>query len=144
MQVELDARVVLEHLEADGVLAAEEFLLRVDANIEVVEEQIVIGAIGSVLAAQDIGVGGDADGWRRAGRREAAGHTPGKRKRRPRIGINRRVRERRREYFANRTARRMDCATASAAATPRVLISACSAPSESAKATSPSTMVFTG
>ena len=55
MQIELDAVVVLEHLEADGVFAADEFLFRIDANIEMVVEQIVISAIGAVCAAQDVG-----------------------------------------------------------------------------------------
>ena len=57
VQIELDARGVLQHPEADGDLAAEEFLFRVDANVQVVEEQIVVGAIRSVGAAQDIGAG---------------------------------------------------------------------------------------
>src|ERR1019366_10235177 len=63
MQVELDARAVLEHLEADGVLAADELLLGIDADVEMVEEQVVVGAIRPVLAAQDVGVRG---GLRRA------------------------------------------------------------------------------
>src|ERR1039457_3196799 len=58
MQVELDARVVLKHLEAEGVLAADELLFRVDADVEMVEEQIVVGAMRPVLAAEDVGVRG--------------------------------------------------------------------------------------
>ena len=68
LQVELDARAVLQHLEADGVLAADELFLRVDADVEMVEEQIVVGAIGSVGAAQEIGVRRRRFGWwRRTG-----------------------------------------------------------------------------
>ena len=55
VQIELDPRAVLEHPEPDGVLPADELLLRVDAHVEMVREQIVIGAIRSVLAAQNIG-----------------------------------------------------------------------------------------
>ena len=55
VQIELDARVVLEHLEADRVLAADRLLVRIDADVEVVEEQIVVRAIAAVLAAQDVG-----------------------------------------------------------------------------------------
>ena len=51
LEVELDARVVLEHLEADSVLPADEFLVGVDADIEMVEEQIVVGAIWAVRSA---------------------------------------------------------------------------------------------
>jgi hypothetical protein len=54
VQIELDAPAVLQHLEADGVLPLEELLLRIDANIEVVKQQIVIGAIGSVGTAQNV------------------------------------------------------------------------------------------
>ena len=54
VQIELDARVVLQHLEANRVLAAEELLLRIDADVEVVGEQVVVGAIAPVLAAQDV------------------------------------------------------------------------------------------
>ena len=54
MQVELDARAVLKHPEADGVLAAEELLVGIDADIEVVVEQIVVGAIRPLAAAQNV------------------------------------------------------------------------------------------
>ena len=47
-QVELDARVVLQHPEADRVLAADELLLRIDADVEVVGEQVVVGAVRAV------------------------------------------------------------------------------------------------
>ncbi len=46
--------------------------------------------------------------------------------------------------FASFTARRIACATASAAAIPSVLISARRSPSERAKVVSPSSIVFTG
>ena len=123
VQIELDARGVLEHFEADGVLAAEVFLFGIDAHVEVVEEEIVVGAIGSVRAAQDVGVGGlawgrglggkcgcgkrqEEDGdWRAHEDQPASPGTP------PSV-------------LASRTARRMDWATASAAATPRMLMSA--------------------
>ena len=55
MQIELDAPAVLEHPEADGVLALKELLLRVDAHIEVIKQQVVIGAIRSVPTAQNVG-----------------------------------------------------------------------------------------
>ncbi len=54
MQIELDAPAVLQHPEADGVLPLKELLFRIDANIEVVKQQIVIGAIGSIGAAQNV------------------------------------------------------------------------------------------
>ena len=65
VQVELDARAVLEHPEADGVLAADELLFGIDADVEMVEEQVVVGAIRPVLAAQDVGMRG---GLRRGAR----------------------------------------------------------------------------
>ena len=55
VEIELDARVVLQHPEADRVLAADELFLRIDAHIEVVGEQVIVRAIAAVLAAQDIG-----------------------------------------------------------------------------------------
>jgi len=54
VQVELNARVVLQHLEADDDFSAQILLLRIDANIQVVKEQIVVRSILPVLAAQDI------------------------------------------------------------------------------------------
>jgi len=45
--------------EADGVLAADELLFRLDADVEIIEEQIVVGAIPAVPAAQDVGMRGD-------------------------------------------------------------------------------------
>jgi len=58
VQIELDAGAILEHFEANGVLAADKFFFRIDADIEVIEEQIVVGAVWSVLTAQDVGMGG--------------------------------------------------------------------------------------
>ncbi len=60
VEIQLDSIIVLKHLEADGVLAANKFLLRVDANVEMIEKQIIISAIPAVFTAQDIGVS-----WRR-------------------------------------------------------------------------------
>ena len=54
MQIQLDAPAVPEHPETDGVFALKELLLRVDANIQVVKQQVVIGPIGPIGAAQDI------------------------------------------------------------------------------------------
>ena len=55
VQIELNARVVLQHPEADAVLAGDELLLGIDADVEVIGEQIVVGAIPPVFAAQDVG-----------------------------------------------------------------------------------------
>ena len=54
-------------------LPADRLLLRIDANVEVVEEQVVVGAIAAVLAAQDVRAGrrllrweeGRSGRWRR-------------------------------------------------------------------------------
>ena len=54
IELELDAGAVLQHLEADGVRSADEFLVRIDAEVEMVEEQIVVGAIGAVRAAEKV------------------------------------------------------------------------------------------
>ena len=54
----MNPRVVLEHLEANRVLAGDEFLQRVDANVEVIKKQIVVGPITPVLSAQNVCVGG--------------------------------------------------------------------------------------
>ena len=48
-------------------------MVGIDTKIEMIEEQVVVGAIGSVFAAQNVGVGGFGDlrrggprgGWRR-------------------------------------------------------------------------------
>src|SRR6266550_1992799 len=52
VQIHLDARVVLQHPEADGVLAADELPRGIDADVEVIGEQVVVGAVLPVLAAQ--------------------------------------------------------------------------------------------
>ena len=54
IQLELDAGIVLEHPEADGVPAADPLLLGIDADVEVVVQQIVVGAIAAVFAAQEL------------------------------------------------------------------------------------------
>jgi hypothetical protein len=54
MQVKLNPRVVLEHLEANRILPADEFLLGIDADIQMIEKQIVVGPILTVRAAQDV------------------------------------------------------------------------------------------
>lgn len=59
-EVDLDAGGVGEHLKADGVFAGDELLVRVDADAEVVVEEVVVGAIGAVGSAEDVGVGGCA------------------------------------------------------------------------------------
>ncbi len=67
-QLQLDARVVLEHLEADGVLAGDPLLLGIDPDVEVVVQQVVVGAVAAVLAAQDVRARRRAQrGRRRAG-----------------------------------------------------------------------------
>src|SRR5688572_11443757 len=64
VEVELDARVVFEHLEADAVDARDALSLRIDADVEMIEKQIVVGAIASVTAAQDVGARGRTQGHR--------------------------------------------------------------------------------
>ena len=46
MQIELNAFAVAKHSEADRVLALKKFFVRVDTDIQMVEEQIVVGAMG--------------------------------------------------------------------------------------------------
>ncbi len=55
VEIDLNPRIVLQHPEADGILAAQELLVRIDPHVEVVGQQIVVGAIAAVLTAQDIG-----------------------------------------------------------------------------------------
>jgi len=38
-----------QHPEADGVPAAQELLRRIDADVEVIGEQVVVGAVAAVL-----------------------------------------------------------------------------------------------
>ena len=54
VQLQLDAVVVLEHLEADGVLATDCLLVGVDPNVELVVEQVVVGTVAAVLTPQNI------------------------------------------------------------------------------------------
>ena len=56
-KLELDAVVVLEHLETNGRFAADVLFIGVDADIEVIIDKIVIGAIPAVFAAKLVGVG---------------------------------------------------------------------------------------
>jgi hypothetical protein len=53
-EIELNPRVVLKHLEADGVLPADEFLVRIDPNVEMVVEQIVVRAVSAVFPTENI------------------------------------------------------------------------------------------
>ena len=57
MQIDLDAVVVGQHAEADRVLAAEEFLVGVEADVEVVVQQVVVGAVAAVFATEELGAG---------------------------------------------------------------------------------------
>src|SRR6185437_14735010 len=57
IKIKLNSGAVLEHAEADGIAAGDEFPGRIDANAEVVIKQIVVAAVGAVGAAQDVGVG---------------------------------------------------------------------------------------
>ena len=50
-EIELYPRVVLQHLEANGVLSADELLLRLDADVEMVIEEVVVGAIAPIFPA---------------------------------------------------------------------------------------------
>ena len=52
MKIELDAVAILQHSEANSVFALKMFFVRVDTDIEVIEEQIIVSAIGPVGAAQ--------------------------------------------------------------------------------------------
>ncbi len=61
IELELDAGAVFEHFEADGVGSGDELLLRVDAEVEVVIEEVVVGAVGAVGAAEEILGGGFGD-----------------------------------------------------------------------------------
>jgi len=53
-EVELDPRVVGEHPEADPVRTRDRLLARIDAHVEVVEEEVVVGAVTPVLPAKDV------------------------------------------------------------------------------------------
>src|SRR5690242_1326071 len=55
MQVELDSGIVVEHLEPDGVGTAQEFLVGLHLDVEMVIEQVIVGAIAAIFAAEDVG-----------------------------------------------------------------------------------------
>src|ERR1700729_1588846 len=63
-----NARPILQHLEANRIRSIYVFLVRIDAEIEVIKEQIIIGAIGSVRTNQEIGRRWFLDHGRRSGR----------------------------------------------------------------------------
>jgi len=65
-QVELDARAVVEHPKTNSILAADCLLLRIDADVQVVIKQLVVGAIGPIASAQHLRARG-----RRRGRGKA-------------------------------------------------------------------------
>ena len=67
-QVELNARAVFQHPETDGVFAADEFLFGIDADVQVVIKQVVIGAEGPVSAAQHIQARGNGSAGIAGGR----------------------------------------------------------------------------
>jgi hypothetical protein len=62
VELELDPRVVLQHLETDGVFAGDRPLPRIDPHVEVVIHEIVVRAIAAVVAAQNVGSGRGALG----------------------------------------------------------------------------------
>ena len=62
IQIELNPRVIAQHAETNCVLSANKLLDGIDANVEVIEQQIVIGTIAAVLSAQDVGM--SWSGWR--------------------------------------------------------------------------------
>jgi hypothetical protein len=57
VQIDLNAIVVGQHPEADRIRPAKEFLVRVESDVEVVVQQIVVGAIASVVAKENLGPG---------------------------------------------------------------------------------------
>jgi hypothetical protein len=54
VQIDLNARGLFQHAEADRVLPADELLRWIDANIEMVVEQVVVGAVRSVGTEEDV------------------------------------------------------------------------------------------
>src|SRR6202034_1293136 len=56
-EIQLNAAAVLQHFEADGILTAQGSLLRIYPYVQVVVEQIVVGAIRAIAPAQMIGLG---------------------------------------------------------------------------------------
>ena len=63
VEIELDTRRVLEHAERDRVLPADELLVRLDPDVEVIRQQVVVRAELAVFAAEDVAA------RRRGGRR---------------------------------------------------------------------------
>jgi hypothetical protein len=55
VEVQLDAIVIIQHLEANLGVTLQELLIGIDADVKMVIEKIVVGAIPSVLAAKDLG-----------------------------------------------------------------------------------------
>src|SRR5262245_47837497 len=51
-EIDLNPRTVLQHLELDRILAGNRFLLWIDSDIEVVVEQVVVGALRAIAAAE--------------------------------------------------------------------------------------------
>ena len=62
-EIDLDAVAIDQHAEADGVFPADELLFRVDANVEMVIEEVVVGAKRAVGAAQHIVARRDGRGY---------------------------------------------------------------------------------
>ncbi len=58
VEVELNARTILKHAKADCVFPADGFLIGIDAHIEVIVEEIVVGAERTISAAQHVGAVG--------------------------------------------------------------------------------------
>jgi hypothetical protein len=56
IEVELNARVILEHLEANRILAADELLFRIDANVQIDKKADRCSRDSAVFAAEDVGV----------------------------------------------------------------------------------------
>ena len=46
-EIDLDALAVLKHLETDSVFSADALVVRIDADVEVIVEQVVVGAVGT-------------------------------------------------------------------------------------------------
>ena len=62
-EIELNARAVGQHLEAHGIHAGNGLAYRIDANIEVVVEQIVVRSVRPVGPAQDFDACRRHRGW---------------------------------------------------------------------------------
>ncbi len=56
---------VFQHLEANRILAADEFLVRINAKVEIVGKQIVVCPPLAIFAPQDVSAGRRGRrGWR--------------------------------------------------------------------------------